>query len=310
MKRFAVAALVAFCGCSALVVAQGFKANRHDPWVEDLNDQNEPPMLGVHWARDFAPAHGARTRDPNMTYHGGKIMPTVVSKAIFWGTSWANASFAGDKISGIDIWYTGHDGSNYAKTVDEYTGTNGQVGSNGLTHQGHVVDTSTASGGIAYIDNSCRGVQADQRWKHRRGSNGNGYYPVYSDVKRGNAGYCAWHSVGTCNGTPVQFAFFFNLDGDAGCDPRRHVGPALAGPRGAGERDWARNLGGAVRSGQSWRLVRCKAVPRTATSARGPSGRPWSRLRVGASGRFRGSGRTKPIPPALVTRIPPAKRDA
>jgi hypothetical protein len=48
---------------------------------------------------------------------------------------------------------------------------------------------------------------------------GNGYYPVYVDVKRGNAGYCAWHSVGKCGTTQVQFAFFFNLDGDAGCDP-------------------------------------------------------------------------------------------
>ena len=38
-------------------------------------------------------------------------------------------------------------------------------------------------------------------------------------MKRGNAGYCAWHSAGTCNGKAVQFAFFFNLDGDPGCDP-------------------------------------------------------------------------------------------
>jgi len=48
----------------------------------------------------------------------------------------------------------------------------------------------------------------------------NGYYPVYIDSKRGSAGYCAWHSYGTCNNVPVQFAFFFNLDGDAGCDPQ------------------------------------------------------------------------------------------
>jgi hypothetical protein len=48
---------------------------------------------------------------------------------------------------------------------------------------------------------------------------GNGYYAVYTDVKRGSAGYCAWHSAGTCGGKAVQFAFFFNLDGDAGCDP-------------------------------------------------------------------------------------------
>src|SRR5436309_1646877 len=50
--------------------------------------------------------------------------------------------------------------------------------------------------------------------------NGNGYYPVYTDIKRGHANYCAWHSAGTCGGVPVQFAFFFNLDGDAGCDPQ------------------------------------------------------------------------------------------
>ena len=48
----------------------------------------------------------------------------------------------------------------------------------------------------------------------------NAYYPVYSDQRRGNAGYCAWHSSGTINGIRVQFGFFFNLDGDSGCDPQ------------------------------------------------------------------------------------------
>jgi len=47
-----------------------------------------------------------------------------------------------------------------------------------------------------------------------------GYYPVYVDTPRGHARFCAWHSAGTCpNGVTVQFAFFFNLDGDPGCDP-------------------------------------------------------------------------------------------
>src|SRR5262249_27144379 len=40
------------------------------------------------------------------------------------------------------------------------------------------------------------------------------------DLKRGGAGYCAWHSYGSCNGVLVQFGFFFNLDGDPGCDPQ------------------------------------------------------------------------------------------
>ena len=54
----------------------------------------------------------------------------------------------GDKITGIDDWYTGHSNSNYAKTVDEYTGTNGQVGPT-TTYQGHVIDTSAAAGGAS-----------------------------------------------------------------------------------------------------------------------------------------------------------------
>jgi hypothetical protein len=59
-------------------------------------------------------------------------------------------------------------------------------------------------------------------------SNGTGYYPVYTDVPRGHARYCAWHSYGTVT-TPggstvlVQFAFFFSLDGDPGCDPQSTI---------------------------------------------------------------------------------------
>src|SRR4029077_18589662 len=48
----------------------------------------------------------------------------------------------------------------------------------------------------------------------------NGYYPVYVDVPRGNAGYCAYHTFGSCGSVTVQVAFFFDLDGDRGCDPQ------------------------------------------------------------------------------------------
>ena len=216
MKRFMFWALALACASSPLVLAQGgFQPSRHDPSVEDLNENaNEPPMLGVHWARGLAPAR----RSANMTYHGGKVMTTAISKAIFWGPSWTNATFVADKITGLDTWYTGHSNSNYAKTVDEYTGTNGQVGP-ATTHQGHIVDTSTASGGgstAAILGEVCKQVKAGNIVPD---SSGNGYYPVYTDIKRGNAGYCAWHSAGSCSGVPVQIAYFFNLDGDAGCNP-------------------------------------------------------------------------------------------
>ncbi len=191
---------------------------------EDLSVTDGPPMLGVHWARGSAPsarvseanridqASPARSSSPLMTYHGGKILPSVYTQAIFWGTSWKN--YTGDKISGMDIWYSGFGGSDYATTSDEYTGSNGQVGPY-TTYLGHITDTSASvSGGNTskILGEVCRVVTPE--------SNGTGYYAVYADTPRGNANYCAYHSYGTCGGVPVQFAYFFKLDGDSGCDPQ------------------------------------------------------------------------------------------
>src|SRR5437660_6983947 len=95
-------------------------------------------------------AHGGGgakpSRSPNMTFHGGPIMPTAIVQPIFWGTSWNNASTVGDKITGLESFYVGHTNSNYSKTVDEYTGTNGTIGPV-TTRNPSDVDLSAASGG-------------------------------------------------------------------------------------------------------------------------------------------------------------------
>ncbi len=189
------------------------KTSRFDPKVEDLTPFGEPPMLGLHWSKEFAGSRPARPqKNPNMTYHGGKILPTTTTQAIFWGTSWG--TYSGDKITGIDSWYTGFGGSNYAKTNTEYTGSNGQV-TVASNYGGHVVDTTAASGGgstNAILAAVCKNISNPD-------ASGNGYYAVYTDLPRGNAQYCAYHSVGTCGTVQVQFAFFWKLDNDAGCDP-------------------------------------------------------------------------------------------
>jgi len=206
LRKLMMAALVtqAFTGL-AMAHGQGT--------VEDLNIPGNPPKLGQHWARGQAsPSRSGGS--PLMTYHGGKIMPTAVTQTIFWGTSWSNSTFVGDKITGLDSWYTGFSGTNYAKATDEYTGSNGQVGAT-TSYNGHIIDTSAASGGgttSAILAEVCKVVTPDP--------SGNVYYAVYTDLPRGHASYCAYHSYGTCGGVPVQFAFFWNLDGDSGCNPQ------------------------------------------------------------------------------------------
>jgi hypothetical protein len=158
---------------------------------------------------------GRPGRNPNLSFHGGPIMTGAVVTPIYWGTSWSNASFVEDKISGLGTFYSGMSGSAYAGTNAEYTdGTATHVGTT-VTYTGSILDTSAAPSKAPSTSTILGEVAA-------KISNPvpNGYYPVYVDTRRGSAGYCAWHSYGTISGVAVQFAFFFNLDGDAGCDPR------------------------------------------------------------------------------------------
>ena len=210
---------------AALVLA-AFAAACGGP-AADQQTGEEPPMLGIHWTRDVqaerdtlaakeAGFQSSARRSPNMTYHGGKIMTSATTKAFFRGASWG--TYSGDKMTGIDSFYTGYSNSNYARTCTEYTGSNGAVGT-GVTHQGHHIDTGaeTSKGSSATVlAEVCAGITASGTVID---PSGNGYYALYSDQPRGTAGYCAWHSAGTCNGKAIQFAFFWKLDGDSGCDP-------------------------------------------------------------------------------------------
>ena len=178
----------------------------------------DPPMLGQHLAKDAQGGAGPfqSPKSPNLTYRGGGVLtsPAVV-KAIFWGAKWGDSAFVGDKVTGLNSWYSGVGNSNYAGTNTEYTNSTATHVIAGVSYSGYLVDTSDAPSRApstsAILNKVCSSVTPDP--------SGNGYYPVYVDTPRRNANYCAWHSWGSCNGIPVQFGFFFNLDGDSGCDP-------------------------------------------------------------------------------------------
>jgi hypothetical protein len=150
-----------------------------------------------------------------MIYHGGPVLSgATATEAIFWGTSWG--ADATDKIAGMDSWYQGFGGSNYAKTTIEYSDSTGQHVSSATNYNGHAIDTSAASGG------GSTSAILNEVAKLFPNPTPNGYYAVYTDLPRGHAKYCAWHSAGTVgvNAVPVEFAFFWKLDGDPGCDPQ------------------------------------------------------------------------------------------
>lgn len=161
------------------------------------------------------PGGGGGKTPPPLTFHGGRVITAPAQiKAVYWGTGWGSPSFAGDKVTGLGSFYSGLGGTGYAATNTEYTDSGGTHVSSGVSYAGAATD-ATSAGRKAPSTSSVLASVA------RAVPNpvAHAYYPVYSDIPRGHAGYCAWHSVGTINGTEVQFGFFFALDGDSGCDP-------------------------------------------------------------------------------------------
>jgi hypothetical protein len=235
-------AALATCGTFAALAATAALA---DP----------PPALFAGGTNGIVFAHGAHGNphhgsSPQLTNHGGNVMSSGADVTpIFWGSSWTDTN---TKVTGIDSFYAGVGGTAYAHTNGEYTGASGPV-STVVSSRTHLLDTDAASSGAP----STGQVLAIVAAKIGNNAVANGYYPVYSDQKRGHAGYCAWHSWGTIGTTPVQFAFFFNLDDDAGCDPvdtqsghiqglaalgnvsGHELSEALTDPRGAGWFDQA-----------------------------------------------------------------------
>lgn len=193
--------------------------------------QPEPPMLGTHWARGENPARagGAGAVYGNMTLHGGNIMPSSATYAIFWGPSWnTDPAFTSDKISGLGSFLGGFGGSNYIHASTEYNGMNGQFVGTSSAYSGSFVDNSSAprhAPQVSAVQNEVCRVLSNNGVTPRSDA----VYNVYATTTRGGAGYCAWHSYGSCNGTPVQFAWYFNLDGDSGCNPGTPYGSYTSG---------------------------------------------------------------------------------
>jgi hypothetical protein len=181
-----------------------------------------PPSIAAGPAFGFVPAQnanhgggGGRRYFP-LQWHYGPVMHGTTVVPVFWGSGWSSNSFTGDKVSGLDYLYAHIGGSGYAHTNSEYTDSAGKVDTVSISKGSDLSDTSATPSGAPSTSQVLAEVANATGGSPTPGA----YYPVYSDQPRGSAGYCAWHSSGTINGIQVEFGFFFNLDGDPGCDPQ------------------------------------------------------------------------------------------
>jgi hypothetical protein len=183
------------------------------------NSGNGSQLHGAPEHLFFAKGQNARKQTSvNMTWHGGTILVTNKTQAIFWGTSWT--SYTGDIMTGLDTFFAGFGGSNYAKASTEYTGSNGQVTATS-SYLGHVIDATAAPSRALSVTSAV----AEACKMTNNSPDPSALYLIYTETGAGHVSYCAWHSYGTCsNGAPVQVAYMPNITGIAGCDPQDTYG--------------------------------------------------------------------------------------
>jgi len=183
--------------------------------ASDVYDLHGAPEPVLHLRKDAHNAGPSRTSSPLLKYGNGTVLSNVKTYAIFWGADWMSASFAGDKITGMDNFFNGFGGSSYAMTSKEYYDSSGYIASSS-SYGGHVIDTSTPPSRNPQVST----IVAEACKATSNNPDPSAIYFIYTSTTAGNVNYCAWHSWGNCsNGAKVQVAYMPNIDGIAGCDP-------------------------------------------------------------------------------------------
>ena len=162
-------------------------------------------LSGAHRRGDHPPTPSARG---DMTNHGGAVMTTNVTYALFSGPDWqVNGTFTGDKITSIESFLTGLGGSPYAGILTEYSSITSQS-----SYLGRLVNNGTALSADANasdVVNFVCGELADSIT-----ARSDAIYIVFTQASyTTNLGYLGWHSDGTCQSVDIKVALVLNLDG-------------------------------------------------------------------------------------------------
>jgi hypothetical protein len=205
--------LMAFASIAMFAAGCGAQSDAVDD-EQSLNGAPEPAPPGAHGflAREYAKSGGSSS-SPILNYGGGPLLITNKALAIWWG-DWSSP---GDVITGMDSFFNGLNGSNFAATSDEYTDASGTHITTSTTFLGNVYDTSAAP--KRAINTSTAVAEACKM--ANQAPDPNAIYFIFTSTGAGHVNYCAWHSWGACsNGAQIQVAYMPNNAGVAGCDPQ------------------------------------------------------------------------------------------
>jgi hypothetical protein len=159
----------------------------------------------VHAPNHARPAASTK-KSANVIDHGGTVLATSKTVAIYWGNA---GDFPSDLQSGMASLLGGLNGSTYLRTANQYM--------RGAT--------ATTSYGGAIIDGSAppksapsSSTLAAEVCKLVATPDPNTLYIVFTS-NAPKISYCAWHDKATCNGVEFEIAYMPNQADLPGCSP-------------------------------------------------------------------------------------------
>jgi hypothetical protein len=187
----AATAMALAAGIASMVAVQGASASSSGPNGMRTRD-----------------AHTTSTSGGNLVNHGGPVLETSHTYAIWWGNPAAWNSSAPVALGQL---LSGFNGSNYLGIAAQYM-PDAKVSS---AYEGARPDGSSPP---SKVSPSTLGNEVGRLY----GTNIDplGIYFVYTSNFPKGGNYCAWHSYATVNGIRVAVAYMPNTTGVAGCDPQ------------------------------------------------------------------------------------------
>lgn len=149
----------------------------------------------------------AKKPAPPLVDHGGKVLTTSNSYAVYWGDA---AAFPSDLESGMAAMLGGFEKSSYLGIAAQYS-----RGAGIATHYaGTLTDSSTPPSSSVSA-----GTLGNEVCKLVANPDPDGVYLVFTSNAPSHGSFCAWHDKTTCNGVTFQVAYIPNQALLAGCSP-------------------------------------------------------------------------------------------
>lgn len=153
-----------------------------------------------------------------LTDHGGPVLQTASTYAIYWGKQTA---FPTDLKAAMPLFLEGFGGSVYSYILDQYLPAVFTSSFDTTTVSDSTSPPSASPSTTKIVNEACKYIKQGVLPLNpiSGGNSSGGLYFVFTSNFPAGINFCGWHSYGTCNAQTIAVSYVPNLKNQSGCNP-------------------------------------------------------------------------------------------